>query len=227
VGTAASLQMSGSDSQSGQTLTWSATGLPAGLSISPSTGLITGTPTTAAAYNPTVKATDTSGAFGTTSFTWTISGGGGGGCSGQKLANPGFESGDTGWSHTPSVIDSSSSEPARTGSWKAWLDGYGTSHTDTLSQSLSIPAGCGATLKFYLHIDTDDYPGGAYDTLTVQVNGSTKATYSNQNSQSGYQVHSFNLGAYAGQTVTIKFTGTEDYSYATNFVIDDTSLNLS
>jgi hypothetical protein len=227
VGTAASLQMSGSDSQSGQTLTWSATGLPAGLSISPSTGLITGTPTTAAAYNPTVKATDTSGAFGTTSFTWTISGGGGGGCSGQKLANPGFESGDTGWSHTPSVIDSSSSEPARTGSWKAWLDGYGTSHTDTLSQSVSIPAGCGATLKFYLHIDTDDYPGGAYDTLTVQVNGSTKATYSNQNAQSGYQVHSFNLGAYAGQTVTIKFTGTEDYSYATNFVIDDTSLNLS
>jgi Zn-dependent metalloprotease len=227
VGTAASLQMSGSDSQSGQTLTWSATGLPAGLSISPSTGLITGTPTSAATYNPTVKATDTTGAFGTASFTWTIGGNGGGGCSGQKLANPGFEAGDTGWSHTPSVIDSSSAEAARTGSWKAWLDGYGTAHTDTLSQSVSIPAGCGATLKLYLHVDTDDYPGGAYDTLQVQVNGSTKATYSNQNAQSGYQLHSFNLGAYAGQTVTIKFVGTEDYSYATNFVIDDTSLSLS
>ncbi|HEY3531459.1 MAG TPA: M4 family metallopeptidase [Nocardioides sp.] len=227
VGTAASLQMTGTDSQSGQTLTWSATGLPAGLSISSSTGLISGTPTTAATYNPTVKATDTTGAFGTTSFTWTISGGGGGGCSGQKLANPGFESGDTGWSHTANVIDNSTYEPARTGSWKAWLDGYGTSHTDTLSQSVSIPAGCGATLTFYLHIDTDDYPSGAYDTLKVQVNGSTKATYSNQNAQSGYQGHSFNLGAYAGQTVTITFTGTEDYSYATNFVIDDTSLNLS
>jgi serine protease len=125
------------------------------------------------------------------------------------------------------VIDSSSGEPARTGSWKAWLDGYGTSHTDTLSQSVSIPAGCGATLMFYLHVDTDDYPGGAFDTLKVQVNGSTKAIYSNQNAQSGYQVHSFDLAAYAGQTVTIMFTGTEDYSYATNFVIDDTSLNLS
>src|SRR6202453_790886 len=47
VGTAASLKVSGTDSVSGQTLTFSATGLPAGLSIS-SSGLISGTPTTAA-----------------------------------------------------------------------------------------------------------------------------------------------------------------------------------
>ena len=92
---------------------------------------------------------------------------------------------------------------------------------------MAIPAGCGATLSFYLHIDTADYPGAAYDTLKLQVNGTTKATYSNQNAASGFQVHSFNLASYAGQTVTIKFTGTEDSSYATNFVVDDTSLNLS
>src|SRR5579863_2462091 len=47
VGTAVSLQISASDSASGQTLTYSATGLPAGLSINASTGLISGTPTTA------------------------------------------------------------------------------------------------------------------------------------------------------------------------------------
>ena len=47
VGTAPSLQVSASDSASGQTLTYSATGLPAGLSINASTGLISGTPTTA------------------------------------------------------------------------------------------------------------------------------------------------------------------------------------
>ena len=72
VGTAASLQVSGSDSASGQTLTFSATGLPAGLSIS-SSGLISGTPTTAATSNVTVTATDTTGAKGSASFTWTIS----------------------------------------------------------------------------------------------------------------------------------------------------------
>jgi chitinase len=72
VGTAASLKVSGTDSASGQTLTFSATGLPAGLSIS-SSGLISGTPTTAATSNVTVTATDTTGAKGSASFTWTIS----------------------------------------------------------------------------------------------------------------------------------------------------------
>jgi hypothetical protein len=78
VGTAASLQVHASDSASGQTLTYSATGLPAGLSINSSTGLISGTPTTAATSNVTVKATDTTGASGSAAFSWTISSGGGG-----------------------------------------------------------------------------------------------------------------------------------------------------
>jgi hypothetical protein len=71
VGTAASVQVSASDSASGQTLTYSATGLPAGLSIS-STGLISGTPTTAGTSSVTVKATDTTGASGSASFSWTV-----------------------------------------------------------------------------------------------------------------------------------------------------------
>jgi hypothetical protein len=73
VGTAVSLQIQASDSATGQTLTYSATGLPAGLSISSSTGLISGTPTTAGTSSVTVTATDGTGANGTASFTWTIS----------------------------------------------------------------------------------------------------------------------------------------------------------
>jgi hypothetical protein len=53
----------------------------------------------------------------------------------------------------------------------------------------------------------------------------TLATYSNLNHNSGYTQHSFNLGAYMGQTVTIRFLGTEDGSLQTSFVIDDTALN--
>ncbi len=64
VGTAASLQIRASDSASGQTLTYTATGLPAGLSINSATGLITGTPTTAGTSTVTVTATDTTGATG-------------------------------------------------------------------------------------------------------------------------------------------------------------------
>ena len=79
VGTAASLQMSASDSASGQTLTYSATGLPAGLSINSSTGLISGTPTTAGTSTVTVTAKDTTGATGSVSFSWTVNASGGGG----------------------------------------------------------------------------------------------------------------------------------------------------
>jgi len=78
VGTAVSTQITATDSASGQTLTFTATGLPAGLSIS-SSGLITGTPTTAATSTTTVTAKDTTGATGATTFTWTVSTAGGGG----------------------------------------------------------------------------------------------------------------------------------------------------
>jgi Zn-dependent metalloprotease len=227
-GTAKTLQITATDSASGQTLTYSATGLPAGLSINSSTGLISGSPTTAATYSTTVKATDTTGATGSASFTFTISGTGGG-CSGQKLGNPGFEAGTAApWTASSGVIDSSTSEPARTGSWKAWLDGYGSSHTDTLTQSVSIPSGCSATLSFYLHIDTAETTTSvAYDKLTVKIGTTTLATYSNLNKGSGYTLRSFNVGSFAGQTVAVSFSGVEDSSLQTSFVIDDNSLNLS
>jgi len=93
---------------------------------------------------------------------------------------------------------------------------------------MTIPAGCGATLSFWLHIDTAETTGTtAYDKLTVKAGGTTLATYSNLNHNSGYAQKSFNLSSFAGQTVTISFSGTEDVSLATSFVIDDTALNLS
>jgi hypothetical protein len=55
-------------------LTYTAGGLPTGLSIS-SSGLISGTPSAAGTFNVAVTATDTTGASGATSFAWTISNG--------------------------------------------------------------------------------------------------------------------------------------------------------
>jgi endo-1,4-beta-xylanase len=80
VGTAASLQIQATDSASGQTLSYSATGLPVGLAINASTGLISGTPTASGNNTVTVTVKDTTGATGTASFAWNISGGGGGTC---------------------------------------------------------------------------------------------------------------------------------------------------
>jgi hypothetical protein len=71
-GTAVSLQIHATDSAPGQKLTYSATGLPAGLSINPATGLISGTPTTLQSTRVEVTAKDTTGASGSTSFGWII-----------------------------------------------------------------------------------------------------------------------------------------------------------
>jgi endo-1,4-beta-xylanase len=79
VGTAASLQIQATDSASGQTLSYSATGLPAGLAINASTGLISGTPTASGNNAVTITVRDATGATGSASFAWNISGGGGGG----------------------------------------------------------------------------------------------------------------------------------------------------
>ncbi|WP_433337579.1 putative Ig domain-containing protein [Spirillospora sp. CA-294931] len=75
VGTAARLE----NRVSGGTApyTWTATGLPAGLSIDRSTGTITGTPSTAGSSRVTVTATDSRNRTGSASFTWTITGTGG------------------------------------------------------------------------------------------------------------------------------------------------------
>jgi subtilase family serine protease len=162
-------------------------------------------------------------------------GGGGGGCTaGQLLGNPGFETGSAApWSATAGVINpNGAGETSHSGTYYAWLDGYGTTHTDTLSQSVTLPSGCTSyTLSFWLHIDTAETTTSvAYDTLKVQVIGSTTttyATYSNLDHNTGYTQHSFNIGSYAGQTVTVKFTGTEDVSLQTSFVIDDTAVNVS
>jgi len=237
VGTAVSLQIHATDSASGQTLTYSATGLPAGLSINAATGLISGTPTTAGTFNATVTAKDTTNASGSASFAWTINAAGGGCSASQLLGNPGFETGSAApWTSTAGVINpNGAGETAHGGTWYAWLDGYGTTHTDTLSQTVTIPAACTNTkFSFWLHIDTaETTTTTAYDKLKVQVLNSsgtvlsTLATFSNLNHASGYQQHTYSLGSFAGQTVKLKFTGTEDISLQTSFVIDDTAVNTS
>jgi prepilin-type N-terminal cleavage/methylation domain-containing protein len=54
--------------------TWSQTGLPAGLSLDGSTGVVSGTPTTVGASSVTITVTDSRGATRPATFTWNIAG---------------------------------------------------------------------------------------------------------------------------------------------------------
>jgi zinc metalloprotease ZmpA len=229
VGVATSLSLSATGGTT--PYTFSATGLPAGLSINPSTGVISGTPTTQGSSSVTATVRDSASpqASASQTFTWTINAPGTCSSPGQKLGNPGFESGTTPWSATAGVIGAFAGQTAHSGTRFAWMDGYGVTHTDTLSQSVTLPAGCtNYTLTFWLHIDTaETTTTTAFDTLTVSLGGTTLATFSNLNHATGYQQRSFNVANRAGQTVTLLFTGREDVSLQTSFVVDDTALNVS
>lgn len=153
----------------------------------------------------------------------------------QLLLNPGFELGNNGaWTQTPGVIVNFSGRPARTGTWKAWLGGYGVTHTDYIFQTVTIPsAATKATLSFWIRIDTAEwvtwFPA---DRFRVQISNNggatfaTLATYSNINKNLNYVQKSFDLTAYRGQTIRIRFHVTEDYALQTSFVVDDTAVDV-
>ncbi|WP_277458588.1 S8 family serine peptidase [Methylococcus capsulatus] len=153
----------------------------------------------------------------------------------QLLANPGFESGTTGWIASAGVIDNTGSVPARSGNWKAWLSGYGTTHTDDLYQQVTVPVDvCAANFSFWLRIATSEVTGApARDTLTVTVRNTagtvlkTLATYSNRDRSSGYVQKRFDLSEYKGQTIRLQFRGVENSSRATSFFVDDVALAVT
>ena len=149
----------------------------------------------------------------------------------ERVTNGGFETGTTGWAGTTGVIGNYSGQTAYEGTRFAWLGGNGTTATETITQAVTIPSSAtSATLSFALHIDTAETGSTAYDKLVVTVKNSagsvlsTLATYSNVNAASGYQVRTFNLSAYKGQTVTLSFAMTEDSMLQTSFVVDKVSL---
>jgi Zn-dependent metalloprotease len=151
---------------------------------------------------------------------------------GNILGNPGFESGATTWTGTAGPITNNTGRAARTGSWKLWLGGNGSSSTETVNQTVTVPSNTtAATLSYWIRTDTAERGSTAYDTMRVQVvDGSTATTlrsFSNVGTNATYTQYSHNLTAYKGRTVTLRFTMTEDSSLQTSFVVDDTALNVS
>ena len=106
IGQSVSLQVAAQDSD-GDTLTYSAAGLPAGLTINSATGLISGTVSNAGANPVTVTVSDGNGGTAAVSFNWTVT---------QNVSNPGnpitvsfdFESGAQGWQRNPDGEDTAS-----------------------------------------------------------------------------------------------------------------------
>lgn len=144
---------------------------------------------------------------------------------GSVITNGSFESGASGWSGDTYTIGSGG-YPAYAGSNKAWLNGYGQTTSEAITQTVTVPAN--GRLQFYLRVVSAEGTAVAYDTLRVQaISGGTTytlATYSNRHQSSTYQLRTITMASFAGQQVTLRFLGQEDYMLATSFLIDEVSL---
>jgi Zn-dependent metalloprotease len=149
------------------------------------------------------------------------------------LLNPGFEKGAVIWIGR-GVVTNSATQAAHAGTYKGWLGGSAAAGTETLYQQVTIPAvATTATLSFWLHTDTAETSNTiAYDTLDVQLRSANNtvlamlATYSNLDKNIGYALKSFDVSAYAGQTLRVYFKATSNATKQTSFVVDDTALNV-
>ncbi|HEV8229763.1 MAG TPA: hypothetical protein VGQ86_07380 [Candidatus Limnocylindria bacterium] len=145
------------------------------------------------------------------------------------IADPGFEGAPgPGWIASSDVITTSPRRDSHIGHGYAWLGGSGTTHTDTLRQTFTVPNGSRVTLSYYLAIDTSErVKTEDYDVMTVELRSpsgarlATLAEYSNLEATKGYVRRTFDLAPYRGQTVVLWFTAEEDQSLQTSFLLDD------
>ncbi|WP_180934155.1 M4 family metallopeptidase [Nocardioides ungokensis] len=147
-------------------------------------------------------------------------------------ANPGFESGATGWSKNSTVKitkDQSYGIP-HDGKWFALLNGQGQANTALLTrtQQVTVPDTDTATLRFSLLVFSRENPALEHDTFDVMVNGTpigASGHWSNMYSNVTYRRWSVPMSAFKGQTVTIGFRGVENANRRyTGFLLDDVSL---
>lgn len=218
-GASARLGITASDTDQ-DALTFTARGLPDGLTIGARDGVITGTPTKEGRFAVTVEVTDGRDGLGWTRFLWEVERVGP-----NLVANPGFEDGNAGWAGDTSIIGVGVSPLAHRGANLARFTEERKT-TQELSTTVRVPANAARPMAwFWVHIRTEEMSGFPRDTLTVDVNGTEVATRSNLTAGEDWQVVSVDMSAFRGQQVTMRWTARQDSGLPTTFAIDDVTIS--
>jgi Zn-dependent metalloprotease len=149
----------------------------------------------------------------------------------ERIANGGFEDGELDWAGHLNNIGGWSQYPAHAGKKMAWFGSYESSAGTALYQALTIPANTAtAKLSFALRVGTTGNAATARDHFRVELRGlfnqplALVKAFSNLDAAPGFVTHSFDLSAFRGQTVRLRFASSSDGNQSSWFMLDDVSL---
>jgi hypothetical protein len=151
------------------------------------------------------------------------------------FVNGDFEQGTAGWTQFsaqgyPLIIHINnlpSGLNPHSGSWAAWLGG---DHNEQslLRQVVTVPSS-NPILSYWYYIASEDFCGSYYDWFGIFINQDNNQRVAlldlcADNNTNGWVQGTVNMGAYAGQTITVDFYVSTDGSFISNLFLDDVAL---
>src|SRR6266702_307162 len=156
----------------------------------------------------------------------------------ELINNGGFESGNANWVMSGGAGSYDQYGYAHSGIGYLWLGGVA-NEMDAAYQTITIPSGAtSATLSYYYNIFSSEGTSFPFDTFQATIRSPSGTVLATVDSRSNvdqdpdagnpyYHLQTFNLLAYAGQTIRVYFGSTNDSSLETSFLIDDVSVQVS
>ncbi|MTK03559.1 hypothetical protein [Micromonospora sp. CP22] len=153
-------------------------------------------------------------------------------CARQIHPNPGFERGTTGWEAGPRmVVLGDANRPARTGRAYATFAGLDVTRSDLLRVTLTVPADCDLTVRFWVRTTTTEISRGDYLNVGLAVTGVPPKTRFSLAFDGGAQWREYVMStgtAPIERTATASFLSSEAAGNGvTTFDLDDVTFTLS
>ena len=153
-------------------------------------------------------------------------------CTGQIHANPGFERGTTGWTAGPRIVVlGDATRPAHRGRAYATFAGLDVTRTDLLRTTVTVPADCDLTVRFWVRTTTTETSRGDYLNVGLAVTGTPPKTRYSLAFDGGSQWRQYSMStgtATTERTATVSFIASETAGNGvTTFDVDDATFTLS
>ncbi|WP_341720612.1 hypothetical protein QQG74_13450 [Micromonospora sp. FIMYZ51] len=153
-------------------------------------------------------------------------------CAGQIHANPGFERGTTDWTAGPRmVVLGDAARPAHRGRAYATFAGLDVTRTDLLRTTVTVPADCDLTVRFWVRTLTTEISRGDYLNVGLAVTGIPPKTRFSLAFDGGSQWRQYSMStgtAATERTATVSFLASETAGNGvTAFDVDDVTFRLS